>query len=653
MSQTVFSITPGSATTAPQLGTALNTMFTELYNAFNWLTPSQFGAVDTTGAVACDVVLNLAIAAAIAQKKKLLLPGGFLKIDAPLMAGGANIFESVHIEGQTGTGLGEPTRTNYGSATVILPSYKDRPAIYTTASRAVTLKNFSIEGLNTAPVANVPPTDVQASYISAGCRSARYSPYCAIAIDPNNAATPADGGYPGMSYSQFVGSGASNILIENVNIRRFVVGVAHGLSGAQNNTDQVTYRNVLIQECDSAYAIGHAQAKIIVMDGGQIFYCRQGFDGLNYGSQNGCPPEIRRIQFGVVFRLFVFSNGFGPLQLGACYGESIRTLGTFGIGASTQRNNCYFDGGYYQIGDAWGNMPPLVLESYGPTIFKGVTLASNAASRDTWNFAGSNTSFEQCTFAGTAVNNVAPHIGITFNGSGGVSRLKDCWIAGSNGFLLSDEGVRSGSISTYSASGRLLVGYQGGRFPDGNTDYIYRPRDAIAYVQTLTTVQTLTSNFVITATTPAEIQVGDLILWLMLAQGPSLAQNLMPAMKVTSIVGATVTCSLLFDSTQYDSVANMAAYGANRVFLIMRQWAPVQALTCTTDGATGVITVVSPTGCLINGDWVVGAGIPANTRVVSGGGTATVTLSKNTTIANAGVALYFGRLYVPTITAAF
>src|SRR6267154_12691 len=46
---------------------------------------AQWYGIDPTGAVACDVALNLAIQDAIIQKKKLIIPSGIFLLNAPLM----------------------------------------------------------------------------------------------------------------------------------------------------------------------------------------------------------------------------------------------------------------------------------------------------------------------------------------------------------------------------------------------------------------------------------------------------------------------------------------------------------------------------------------------------------------------------------------
>jgi hypothetical protein len=96
------------------------------------------------------------------------------------------------------------------------------------------------------------------------------------------------------------------------------------------------------------------------------------------------------------------------------------------------------------------------------------------------------------------------------------------------------------------------------------------------------------------------------------------------------------------------------------MFIAVRQWAPARELTCSMNDSS-TITSITPTTILIGngpgvaGDWVAGAGIPANTRVVSvEAGGSTAHLSQATTGGPAsGVRLYFGRLYAAALTPAF
>lgn len=150
------------------------------------------------------------------------------------------------------------------------------------------------------------------------------------------------------------------------------------------------------------------------------------------------------------------------------------------------------------------------------------------------------------------------------------------------------------------------------------------------------------------ATDVTLVQVNDIFLWKMVTQGNSAVQRVVPGWIVTGIVGSVVTCAPLFDSTEFDTVGNNG--GGTSMFVCQIPWAPSgAALTCTTSTSVN-LTLVSPISVLKNGDWVNGAGLAANSRVVSGGGTANITLNKATSASAAGVALSFGRFQTATMT---
>jgi hypothetical protein len=155
------------------------------------------------------------------------------------------------------------------------------------------------------------------------------------------------------------------------------------------------------------------------------------------------------------------------------------------------------------------------------------------------------------------------------------------------------------------------------------------------------------SSVTFTCTNVAQLMVGDILFWQMLPQGYSLNKSNVPALKITAISGNNVTCKLLFDPAQYDTVANQPS--TTQVSVAPNHWAPTQPLTCTTNGTTTLASVL-PVTILQNGDFVAGTNIPANSRVVSGGGTATVVISQAATGSMVGGELYFGRLYAPTLT---
>jgi hypothetical protein len=91
MSQIPFSVTPGSATTAPQLGIALNTMFSELYgntgtgtSVFSVLDPQYGGGADPTGGRDSSAAFQATFNAAAAVGGTVRIPAGTYTINTTI-----------------------------------------------------------------------------------------------------------------------------------------------------------------------------------------------------------------------------------------------------------------------------------------------------------------------------------------------------------------------------------------------------------------------------------------------------------------------------------------------------------------------------------------------------------------------------------------
>jgi hypothetical protein len=449
------------------------------------------------------------------------------------------------------------------------------------------------------------------------------------------------------------GNGTYGLVVENVCIYCFVVGVAIGLSGNSSLAADLTFRNVNIAYCDVSYAIGQGQSRNLNIEYGNITYARTGIDGLNYGAQFGTPPQLLRVNLGFLYRVFAMSQSDGNFMLQDCYAESIQCLGEYGLGEASSAIPLTFLGGDYVFGGSGWTQPPFVLETYGPTAFRGTGFAY-VVEIDAWNFIMPTAPllFDHCTFTGTSVANYPAHVAVTIDaaGSGGYAKFLDCWMNGAtfggNAFLISNDLGRSSSVSTFTNSAaRLNAIYQthrvsNGGFSNTNPEYVFLPFSNTPPI-TIFGVSSLALN-------AAQLAVGDILFWQMVPQGYSLIKWSVPALKITSI-SSTITCSLLFDQHQYDTVANQPSQ--TQVAVAPYHWAPTQALKCNTSNGSTTLSSVAPMTILQNGDFVVGSSnIPANTRVVSGGGTATVTISQAATGTASGVELYFGRLYFPTLT---
>lgn len=146
--------------------------------------------IDPTGTADSSSGGNEAIQAAIAAKKRLVWPSGIFLLSEPLLCF-PGVYNSYNFK-MEGQGSGSNTIGGADQAyTLFKTAFTNAPAIVLSNNSGVVLKNFAILGENLAPNApnsgsNAPtgPSGSQADYITAGCQTGRYAPYCGIAFDP-------------------------------------------------------------------------------------------------------------------------------------------------------------------------------------------------------------------------------------------------------------------------------------------------------------------------------------------------------------------------------------------------------------------------------------------------------------------------------------
>lgn len=651
-----------------------------------YVDPRDWNGYDPTGVNPMDVILNAAIQQAFAAKVRLIIPEGFFLLNNPLLfySGGGS---KIEIEGQgagLGGGPGLPSGARvagFQANTILCANFIDRPAVIFQNNRNCVLRNLAIIGGNTKPFYSpTPPTDNPSDYILGGCATGLQSPYCGIAIDPFPASAPADGGYAGMgSYygPSPSGSGSSNILFENITISQFVVGIAHSTAGVSQG-DLMTFRNVTVQFCDSDYACGDSQARSCIFTGNCSFnWSRQAFDTINYGAavpplpfESLSPASFRGCSFagdsnsvGRDAYNFIFWNPQGGGSLDECsflstslvdlpphiaidfnarVGARLVNCGVNSSAGQFSLSTDYLRTAITNVANSKGRLRAAwqtrrVFDgnaeySYQPALaVPYVAVTCDAASIVKGTTAYNITGITKAAAAVVTVNSALttnPFVinqPITFAGVVGMVEINGLTgfvtaVGGSSGAWTATVAINSTAFTTYASGGTA-------------------------------TVPTLT----FTETTLGEVQVNDIILWKMLPQGYSGNAWTVPGWKVTNVDTGTRICTAIpmYDVAQYDTVANTKSvtYGNDTLAIVTHQWAPTQAVTGSTHSNT-TLDLISP-AALINGDWVQGAGIPAKTRVISGGGTASVVLSKAATASASGVTLYDGRLLTPTTTVAF
>lgn len=172
------------------------------------------------------------------NRRNGLIRAGYYIISSPL------VFTSVALEGISIRGEGHGYAVSGGTGGVTSETILDassiltKPALVIQFARGLHLSDIGILGPNTAPIGLSEPSNTAADYLSAGVRDSRYSPQCAIAIDPTTGSDPGGGaGYPGMTYTGAGGGGSASILLERITMRNHNVGllVTPTVAGAQGD----------------------------------------------------------------------------------------------------------------------------------------------------------------------------------------------------------------------------------------------------------------------------------------------------------------------------------------------------------------------------------------------------------------------------------
>lgn len=643
-----------------------------------WVTDPIFGAVGdgdgAGGGTENSAAINAAFAAARAVNGTVCFPYGVFRIDSPVWVTGSDGadpagFEHVRFEG-AGMGNSADAGTATRAATIIDHSnITDAPGFVIQAGRNVQGFDIAFFGPNDAPATMVDVTlDMDpdpAQWVTPGVRDSRYSPQCAIAIDPTLGNVPADGGYPGLTY--WGGTKATGtVQLERVLIERSVVGVAFTPNDSSLLSDQGKLLNCALRYCRTGAAYGQGQTRNHIINGGSFAGVHTCVDTMTYGQRDGSPPRMMNFIVGRCFALFAAKNTGGEAPtLANVYTEGVGTLGSFGVGSGPSKTPLVLRDSTLNVGYVThARKPqPYFLETHSNTRLEGCEIKVNYAAGDlggiSWalNTPGEATNvditYDHCEFR-------LGNLGAATNPLGLISWVQD------------RAGPRARFIScTVNANGtryhldsdwlRRSSGYDQGRYDLPESAALLRRDDKVyIYVSPLTaqnyknvsitggagavTVDTVVGEVTFPVADTSYVQVGDLIPFNMQAQPWELTTvgHFVPALRVKTVNGNTsVVCDMLFDHERYQGTY---AYGSFRV--IPQEWAfePGNEPTGDFSNNNATITNVSDTTHFRVGDWLDPAitGVPANARIIAKT-PSTLTMNKNANATAVGVALHWGR----------
>lgn len=344
--------------------------------------------------------------------RRVRLGGGMYRIDRPIHLGYGTDFRSIEFVGDGKREGG--TFEGGGCGTVIRAFHSDAPAICIQGARSTVVRGITLFGPNFNHVVALVQgaasmNDLNASAwvdpLLASNAGSRYAPNAAIAIDPYTGTEPTPS-YPAVAYPAFLGAttqyekGQSrDVLIEDVTIKGFVVGVVQHPGEADGNGDYTRLSRVSMWFCAYGFSWGNTQARVNELSHCTFSYMHTCIATTVHGLQIGNPlVRISSCAFETAIRLFEVMNlgyGVGPLFEG-CFAEAIYQLGRCnGVSqnaGSLKFLNCEF-------GFSWWSrygVPTWVLEAEGSMqlLFEGVFFYMSGSGRGFLNFRCTGSSID-------------------------------------------------------------------------------------------------------------------------------------------------------------------------------------------------------------------------------------------------------------------
>jgi hypothetical protein len=557
-------------------------------------------------------------------------------------ADGSNGFDSIEVVGAGGVGW------ESGSASVqIVTDFatNDRPAISIQGARHVKIKGIEIIGENTAAktLYDTGQTALSADvddWVSAGCSNTRYAPYAGIAIDGYSGTEPV-GGYTNADYSRV---DSIDVVLEDVVIRQFVVGVAVKPSDDQDNAEYMTFHRVMMRHCAYGMSIGAAQDRIFTASDCYFWNNHTCMEGGTHGRQQGSPPHVDGGGAIWSYRIFRFLNGFGNVSMNGFYAEVIEQIGMLGVGGSSLAHPASITGSHFKFRNVStavdANDAPYHLVANMPVHFSGTTFSMANGVFNAVSALNIPILYDSCNFNDISANwSDIFYVGYNASWASPKSTLRGCEYRTNSytAFTKWNCADTESYVTTVparfdlSAHSRTVYGpatSYGVEFGVGGSSHTQVSASASGYSWTGDEVE-------FTAGTAGEFQVGDKLFWRTVADADaSSSQFITLALKVTNVTGTTITAESLFGEDFLDQ-----AYAPSSVGIAYKPYAHGLVCTGTTNTSTSITNVANAESLFKVGDWIAGTGIPAKTRVTVVSGT-TLTISKAATATADYIHLY-------------
>jgi hypothetical protein len=333
---------------------------------YSQLNIEAFGAKETN--TDNSIFIQKAIDSALKTGKTVYIPVGTFRISRPLIIA---VWNGKDYGQSTIKIIGESTFWDSGNRSVLVSQFGDAPLLSIQKGKGCIIDGVTFVGQWKAP--GSPYKKSFKDFVDPNTRESRYSPYCAIAIDPFAFGLPIDGGYPPLK-SFYRGSktkgGSTGIIIKNCVFNGFTVGAITSPNGYTQNAELITFENIQIINCKVGFAGCQAQEKMnrIINVGAwgttHTLFCFNTFgegtpgnwiiDGVNVAG------EVNQI-------IFRGSGSYFPLFISNLYAESIFQFGYWQSFVGDAITNFVID-----FADNIDEFPKAHFEGGGVTLNKGV-----------------------------------------------------------------------------------------------------------------------------------------------------------------------------------------------------------------------------------------------------------------------------------------
>lgn len=201
----------------------------------------------------------------------------------------------------------------------------------------------------------------------------RYSPHCAIAIDPFHRQVPEDQRYPGFDsfYSNSSNGGSSMVTIRGCSFYRYYISIANNPSNGVANGDNIRAENCHVSNCHTFWSAGQTQSRNNSLENIYALFLHTFVSGVQIGQRHGTPPFISNVNVaGYCDQVFNVHTLFSGLSVRDSYFESIRSLG-ISLVNSVSFSSCQFQ---FRIADREVTAPAFHLYSNASVHFQNCGL---------------------------------------------------------------------------------------------------------------------------------------------------------------------------------------------------------------------------------------------------------------------------------------